>query len=201
MKLYDLELSGNCFKVRLFAALANIELEIVPVDFLGGEHKSEKMLALNPFGELPVFVHGDIVLRDAQTILVYLARYYELESWLPSVPEQMAEVQQWLSTAANEVQHGPNAARLVDKFGFALHKPTTIANSERILNLLESHLQQHDWLALSRPTIADCAVMPYVALAPEGGVPLTDYQAINGWIARLKALPGFNGMPGIEKKS
>ena len=26
MKLYDLELSGNCYKVRLLAALASIEL-------------------------------------------------------------------------------------------------------------------------------------------------------------------------------
>ena len=39
MKLYDLTLSGNCYKVRLLAALAGIPLEIVPVDFLGGEHK------------------------------------------------------------------------------------------------------------------------------------------------------------------
>ena len=34
MKLYDLELSGNCYKVRLFAALAGIELDRAPVDFL-----------------------------------------------------------------------------------------------------------------------------------------------------------------------
>ncbi len=199
MKLYDLELSGNCFKVRLFAALANIDLEIVPVDFLAGEHKSDKMLALNPFGELPVFEHNDVVLRDAQAILVYLARFHELESWLPSNAAEMAEVQQWLSTASNEIQHGPNAARLVDKFGYELHKPTTIANSERILGLLEDHLQHNDWLALARPTIADCAVMPYVALASEGGVSLADYPHIKKWIARIKALPGFNGMPGIEK--
>ena len=52
MKLYDLELSGNCYKVRLFAALANIELEIVPVDFMAGEHKSSVMLSLNPFDQL-----------------------------------------------------------------------------------------------------------------------------------------------------
>jgi len=198
MKLYDLELSGNCYKVRLFAALANIELDIVPVDFINGEHKSDAMLALNPWGEIPVLTDGDITLRDAQAILIYLARKHDLESWLPADAQGMAEVQQWLSVASNEIQHGPNAARLVDKFGYALDKVTTLGTSERILMLLEQRLSVHDWLALERPTIADCAVMPYVALAPEGGVSLSDYPAVNRWIARIKELPGFEPMPGVE---
>jgi glutathione S-transferase len=53
-KLYDLELSGNCYKVRLLAALLGVPLEIVPVDFLGGEHKRPPLMSLNPFGELPI---------------------------------------------------------------------------------------------------------------------------------------------------
>jgi glutathione S-transferase len=44
MKLYNLELSGNCYKVRLFAALNNIPLEIIDVDFLGGAHKQPLFL-------------------------------------------------------------------------------------------------------------------------------------------------------------
>ena len=52
MKLYDLELSGNCYKVRLFAALAKIPLEMVPVDFMGGEHKRPPLTNLNPWGEI-----------------------------------------------------------------------------------------------------------------------------------------------------
>ncbi|MGR6722313.1 glutathione S-transferase N-terminal domain-containing protein, partial [Aeromonas veronii] len=61
--------SGNCYKVRLFAALANIDLEIVPVDFLGGEHKRKPLTDLNPWGELPILVDGNRVLRDSQAIL------------------------------------------------------------------------------------------------------------------------------------
>ncbi|MDF2182564.1 glutathione S-transferase [Neptuniibacter sp. CAU 1671] len=197
MKLYDLELSGNCYKVRLFAALTGVPLEVIPVDFLAGEHKQPHMLAMNPWGEIPILVDGDVVLRDAQAILVYIAKNNDLEAWLPSNPAEMAEVVQWLSTAANEIQHGPNSARLVDKFGYALDKQTTLKTSERILSLLEQHLSQHDWLALNRPTIADCAVMPYVALAPEGGVSLTPYPAVQRWIERIRQLPGFISMPGI----
>lgn len=197
MKLYDLSLSGNCYKVRLLAALAGIPLDIVAVDFLAGEHKRPPLIDLNPWGEIPILEDGEVVLRDSQAILVYLARRYAGEAWLPGDATGMATVMQWLSTSANEVQNGPGAARLVDKFGYQLDKADTLRRAARILPLIDAHLSGHDWLALERPTIADCAVFPYVALAPEGGVSLADFPNIRQWIARIKALPGFVPMPGI----
>ncbi len=197
MKLYDLSLSGNCYKVRLFAALAGIPLEIAGVDFLAGEHKKPPLTDLNPWGEIPILVDEAVVLRDSQAILVYLAAKYAGENWFPSDPLGQASVVQWLSTAANEIQNGPCAARLVDKFGYAIDKAQTLQRSARILPLIESHLAKHQWLALERPTIADCAVFPYLALAPEGGISLADYPNIQQWISRIKALPGFLAMPGV----
>jgi glutathione S-transferase len=197
MKLYDLELSGNCYKVRLFASLARIPIEIVPVDFLAGAHKKSPLIDLNPWGEIPILEDGGVVLRDSQAILVYLASKYGGEAWLPKDPAHMAQVVQWLSTAANEVQNGPASARLVDKFGYAIDKPDTIKRSARVLPLLDAHLAKNEWLAMGRPTIADCAVFPYVALAPEGAVSLQPYSNINRWIARVKALPNFLSMPGV----
>lgn len=196
MTLYDLELSGNCYKVRLFAALANIDLTITPVDFLAGEHKRAPLSVLNPWTELPILVDGKRVLRDSQAILVYLAGTRGGAAWWPVEAPQQAEIMQWLSTAANEIQNGPGAARLVDKFGYAIDKADALKRAARILGLVDAHLQQHDWLALGRPTIADCAVYPYVALAPEGGIDLTPYPHIIRWIARIKALPGYLTMPG-----
>lgn len=197
MKLYDLELSGNCYKVRLFAALAKIQLDVVPVNFLEGEHKQPPLIDLNPWGEIPILQDGEVVLRDSQAILVYLAARYADESWLPRDPAGLGEVMQWLSTGANEIQNGPGAARLVDKFGYAFDKADTLRRSARILPLIDAHLATHRWLALEHPTIADCAVMPYVALAPEGGVALQAYPHLRQWIARIKELPGFIAMPGI----
>lgn len=197
MKLYDLELSGNCYKVRLFAALAKIPLDIVPVDFLDGEHKRPPLIDLNPWGEIPILVDGPVVLRDSQAILVYLATKYGGANWLPHDPAGFAEIIQWLSTAANEIQNGPGAARLVDKFGYAIDKADTLKRAARILPLLDTYLSKHQWLALNQPSIADCAVMPYVALAPEGGISLQPYPYISKWIERIKALPGFIPMPGI----
>lgn len=198
MKLYDLELSGNCYKIRLFAALAGIELQLEPVDLPGGAHKESPFIDLNPWGQVPTLNDDGVVLRDSQAILVYLARKYGGNQWWPDGAAQQGEVVQWLSTAANEIYAGPNAARLIDKFGASLDKGRALEVSAQVLALIEKHLQQHAWLALDRPTIADCAVFPYVAIGWEGGVTLEQYPAIVDWIDRIKALPGYIGMPGIQ---
>lgn len=199
MKLYDLELSGNCYKVRLFAALAGIELELVPVDVMSGAHKKSPLIDLNPWGQMPFLTDDDLVIRDSQAILLYLARQYGGNQWWPDSAAQQAEVMQWLSTAANEAHNGPNIARLVDKFGFTLDKVRALEISAQLLQLIEQHLGQQDWLALNRPTIADCAVYPYIALGWEGGVTLEQYPAIQAWTQRITALPGYITMPGIEQ--
>jgi glutathione S-transferase len=196
-RLYDLELSGNCYKVRLLSALLGVPLDVVPVDFLAGAHKKLPLLDLNPFGEIPVFVDGDVVLRDSQAILVYLARKWGGEAWLPSDPAGLAHVCAWLMVAENEIARGPNDARLHDKFGYALEVEHARKKAHHILGLMDKHLARNSWLALGRPTIADVACMPYLALAPEGGVPLDGYPAVTAWSERVKGLPGFVGMPGI----
>ena len=195
MKLYDLDVSGNCYKVRLFASLANIELEIVAVDFLNGAHKQPPVSDLNPLCKLPVLEDAGFVLRDSQAILVYLAGQYGGLAWWPSNPHGQADIMQWLSFAANEVQHSLNAARLVQKFGEPLDKPQALANSAVALSILDKHLSLNDWLAINRPSIADCAVYPYVVLAPEGGVDLTPFPHIARWLQRIENLPGYLPKP------
>ena len=197
LKLHDLELSGNCYKVRLFCALLGLELDVVPVDLMGGAHKKSPFIDLNAFGEIPVLEDGGLMLRDSQAILVYLARKYGGEDWLPTDAGSMAQIVTWLMVAENEIARGPGDARLHDKFGFKLDVDRARANAARILGLIESHLKTHDWLALDRPTIADLACMPYIALGHEGGVTLAPYPAIQAWIGRIKALPGFVSMPAL----
>jgi glutathione S-transferase len=197
MKLHDLELSGNCYKVRLLCALLDVPITLVPVDFLGGEHKGERFTKLNPFQELPVLEDEGLVLRDSQAILVYIARKYGTERWLPTSAAELAHVMEWLSTAANDVARGPNDARLHDLFGYSLDIDVARKKAHRVLGVLEIHLTSREWLAVAWPTIADIACFPYVALAPQGGVPLTDYPAVHRWLKRIKALPNFIPMPGI----
>jgi glutathione S-transferase len=199
IKLYGDYPSGNSYKVKLLLALLGLDYEWVRVDLLKGEQKSPEFLALNPFGQLPVLVDNEITLADAQAILVYLARRYGGDQWLPLEAEPLSRVVRWLSTAASEVRQGPESARL-----YYLFKATSI-NLERanqkaafILTQLDQHLTAREWLEFERPTIADVAVFPYVALAGDGQISLDGYPHILAWIERIKHLPGFVGMAGID---
>jgi glutathione S-transferase len=100
--LYDYELSGNCYKLRLFMRFLQIPFKSVPIDFYPGrEHKSEWFLKINPLGQLPVIDDDGFVLRDAQAILVYLAaRYDPTDLWYPRAdPALLGQISQWLSFA------------------------------------------------------------------------------------------------------
>jgi glutathione S-transferase len=200
MKLHDFELSGNCYKVRLLLSLLEIKCELVPVNLMAREHKSPPFLQLNPLGEVPVLQDDELILRDSQAILVYIAKKYGSEAWLPNAPTEMAQIVQWLFTAANEIARGPADARRCKKFGFAGDLEIAQQKTESILNILEQHLSDRQWLVLDRPTIADLACFPYIALAPEGGVILDKYPVVKQWCDRIKQLSNFIGMPGISSK-
>ncbi|MBI4784144.1 MAG: glutathione S-transferase [Oscillatoriophycideae cyanobacterium NC_groundwater_1537_Pr4_S-0.65um_50_18] len=198
IQLYGHEVSGNCYKVRLLLELLKVEYEWVKVDLMKGEQKSPEFLALNPFGQVPLLVDGEVKLADAQAILVYLARQYGGDAWLPSEALPLAQVIRWLSTAAGEVRQGPENSRLYYLFG------VTNINIERahqkaafILTQLDTHLSTHTWLEFERPTIADIAIFPYVALARDGKIDLDSYPHVLAWIDRIKQLSGYIPMAGI----
>lgn len=198
IKLYGLELSGNSYKPKLFLELLKIEYEWIEVDLIKGEHKSPEYLALNPFGQVPLLIDGDIKLADAQAILVYLARQYGNEQWLPLDALPLAQVVRWLSTTAGEVREGPEFARRYHLFGATSINPDrAYQKAEYILSQLEQHLSNRTWLEFEHPTIADIAVFPYIALAPDGKIDLTSYSHVLTWIDRIKQLPGYISMPGL----
>lgn len=199
IKLYGHDISGHSYKARLMLSLLSLDYEWINVDLISGAHQSLDYLAMNPFGQVPLLVDGTIQLPDSQAILVYLARQYGGESWLPTEPLPMAQVIRWLSTAAGEVAQGPASARLHHLFGARMNINIDRANqkSEFILNQLEQHLSQRNWLEFEQPTIADVAVFPYVALARDGKINLDAYPAVLAWIDRVKQLPGYIPMKGV----
>ncbi len=198
IQLYGHELSGNSYKVRLFLSLLKLEFEWIKVDLMTAEHKGTEHLARNPFGQVPVLVDGDVTLPDAQAILVYLARQYGGEAWLPSEALPLAQVVRWLSTAAGEVRQGPENARLYYLFGATnINIERATQKAEFILTQLDKHLSTYSWLEFDRPTIADLAVFPYVALARDGKINLDAYPHVLAWIERVKQLPGYIPMAGL----
>ncbi|PZO14097.1 MAG: glutathione S-transferase [Burkholderiales bacterium] len=203
IKLYNDELSGNCYKLRLFMSLIGLPYERVPVNFYPGrEHKDEAFLRINSFGQLPVVDDEGYVLRDAQAILVYLAtRHDPTQRWFPSDAQVRGRVALWLSVA-EDITRSASAARLHDTFAYPFDIKACRDTAHTLFAHIEDHLADGEiegrgWLADNTPTIADVACFPYVALAPEGGIMLAHYPALRRWIQRVKALPNFIGMPGI----
>ncbi|MFS3136289.1 glutathione S-transferase family protein [Gluconacetobacter sacchari] len=189
--LYNCPPSGNCYKVRLFAALVGIDLDIRDVDLVAGAHKTPEFTALNPWQQVPVLQDGETIIWDSQAILLYLAEKHGKATWWPGDPAARARVVEWLSVSVNEIQHGPADARLVKKFDYPLRYEDAVSASARTLAVIDRHLAIHAWLAGEGPTLADCAAYPYLALAPEGGISLDAYPALRQWLGRVEALPGY----------
>ena len=190
-KLYRHPLSGHAHRAELFLSLIGKEAELVDVDLLAGEQKSEAFRALNPLGQVPVLDDGGIVVSDSNAILVYLATKYAPERWYPRDPERAAAIQRWLSAAAGEINSGPGAARLVKLFGAQLDHDRAKSIAHTLFDVMDRHLATNDFLVPGGPTIADVAAYAYVAHAPEGGVSLEGYGNIRAWLHRIETLPGF----------
>ena len=204
IRLHDFVLSGNCYKLRLLMRILGLEYETVFVDFYPGrQHRSAAFLRLNPLGQIPVLEDGDLVLRDAQAILVYLAcRYDATLQWYPEDAVARGRIAQWLAFA-DRITATASAARLHDSFFYEFDVAACRRGAHALFRILDEHLwfgerEGQGWIAAgAHPSIADLACFPYVMLSEEGGIPREDYPAIRRWTDRVKAIPGFIVMPGI----
>jgi glutathione S-transferase len=197
LKLYDFAMSGSCHKVRLILSFLGLECELIPINLKASEQKTPEFLQLNPWGQVPVLVDGDFVIRDSQAILVYLCQKYSGETWWPQDAESMGLVMQWLAIAAGEIYQGLAPARMYYKLGRPFDIEAVTARAHSTLQVFEQHLSQRQWLELDRPTLADVACFPYVALAGDAKINLADYPHVMAWVERFKQLPGYVTMPGL----
>lgn len=189
--LYDMELSGNCYKARLLLALLGESYQRIPVNLREGDNRQAAFLSLNPRGEIPVLVDGESVLWDSSAILIYLATCANAQSWYPDDALSRAQITQWMAVSSHEIQYGLAAARAIKLFGRAGDLEHCQALGERALTLLNNQLAEAEWLVGINPTLADIACYPYVATADEGGVALAPNQNVVRWCRRIEQLPGY----------
>ena len=192
--VHGTELSGHTHRAILMLSLLGLPYRLSPAP--ADIRRSAAFRKLNPLGQIPVLQDGELVIADSTAILVYLAKQYAPDShWLPHDAVGAAHVQQWLSIASGEVRFGPAAARLMRLWGAPGDRVQIEEIAANLLQFMEAHLAERTWLAAEHPTIADVAVYPYVAHAPEGGIALEPYGAVRNWLARIEALPRFLPMP------
>ncbi len=205
MRLYDYLDSGNGYKVRLLLAHLAIPYELVEVDILAGESRTEQFLAMNPNGRIPVIETDDCrTLAESNAILFYLA---EGTNYLPEPRIDRARVLQWMFF--EQYSHEPYIA--TSRFWLRHVEATT--ERERLLEskkeggyaalgVMESHLADADFLVAGRYTIADIALYAYTHVADQGGFDLDGYPAVRRWLGRVAAQPGFIPMlPGRGSES
>ncbi len=195
IKLYRNPKSGHCHRVELMLALLDLPYETIDLDMANGEHKSAEYLKISPFGLVPAIDEDGFTLSDSNATLVYLVQTYAKGThWMPADPKTAAEVQRWLTVAADNIYSGPCAARLVKVFGAPLDHAAAMAKAHALFKVMEAHLEDRDWLAGDAITIADVAGYSYIAHAPEGGVDLAPYPNLRGWLKQIEAQPNFVGM-------
>lgn len=191
IKLYDNPVSGHAHRVRLFLSLLDLEFDSEVINMREGEHKTPDYLRLSPLGQVPTLVDDDIVITDSCAALVYLAKKYGDSRWLPDDAEGAARVQRWLSTASGELYRGPVIARAIELFGREFDYDAAVQWSDRLLPWLQDELSDHTWLAADHVTIADIAMYSYLRVADEGGLDISEYPAIERWLADVEQLDGF----------
>jgi glutathione S-transferase len=191
LRFYDAPISGNTYKVRLLLGQLAIPHEAVRLDIAGGAVRAKDFRKVNPFGRVPFIVEDGFALGESNAILLYLARGSKL---LPAEARAQGLVQQWMFFEQNQLETAIGLPRLWRKFGveqdpalFEHYRPRAVA----ALKVLERHLAQHDWFVGDAYSVADIALFAYSQMAPEAGHDLGQFPAVNAWMERVRAQPGW----------
>ena len=192
MLLYDSEVSGNCYKVRLLLSHLGLEYERRELDVVDRSNRQEVLGELNPGLRVPTLVLDDgRALGESGAILNYLADGTE---YVPEDRYDRARMLQWMFF--EQYSHEPYVA--VPRFWLTKNvavDPETLAERQRVgylaFDAMESHLARNDYLAAGRYTLADIALYAYTHVADEGGFDVGGFPAIRAWFERVASQPGY----------
>ncbi len=193
MLLYNSQVSGNCYKVRLLLAHLGIAFEREELSVVDRSNRAEVLGGLNPALRVPTLVLDDgRPLGESGAILWYFG---EGTSFVPEDAYGRAQMLQWMFFEQSD--HEPTIA--VTRFWlmysgraeeFADRLEERIAAGNKALAAMETHLADHAYFVGKGLTLADIALYAYTHVAPEGGYDLDRYPAIRAWLARVAAEPG-----------
>jgi glutathione S-transferase len=200
LTLHEYAASGNCYKIRLTAALLGLALERREYDILKGETRTPQFLnEVNANGRIPVLQVGDRFLPESSAACWYLA---EGSTLIPGDRFARADMLRWMFF--EQYNHEPNIATL--RFWLTYVGAANLSDVQRsqidakraggkaALKLMDDHLVRQDWFVGSSASLADVALYAYTHVADGGGFVLGDYPAVTRWLDRVGKLPGYVGM-------
>ena len=183
----------NGWKPLIFLHEAQIEYELVPIDFGKKEQKAPDYLQLNPNGRIPTIVDrgaDNFAVFESGAILWYLAEKYD--RFLSHDSKERSETLQWLMFQMGGI--GPMMGQAMffqriakpngDEVPYAIDR--YVNESRRLLEVLDTRLAGRDWLVGDAMSIADIATYPWArsyfwATVSVHGLP--------AWFDRMDAMP------------
>ncbi len=193
--LHQMQVSGNCYKIRLAARQLGIPLTLKNYGLHDGSTRKSEFLAKNPNGRVPLLEFEDgRTLSESGAILWFLS---EDTALLPTERWGRAEVLQWMFF--EQYSHEPYIAVARFWLSFSPHEelekkrhliPEWHAKGRAALGVMQTHLARHDWFAGARYSIADIALYGYTHCAADGGFDLSAYPAVGAWLKRVASQSG-----------
>ena len=170
LQLYSLP-TPNGVKVSILLEELGLPYEVHLVSFGTNDQFSPEFLSLNPNNKIPAIIDPDgpggqpLPLFETGAILVYLAE--KTGQFIPADAAARYQTLQWLMWQMGGV--GPMFGQLGFFHKFAgkeyedkRPRDRYVAESKRLLGVLDKHLEGRDWIMGAEYTIADIAVFPWV---------------------------------------
>ena len=185
MRLYNMHNSGNCYKVRLTAYQLGLPLDIIHVDVLAQETRTDTFLTKNPNGRVPLLETPLGLLTESIAILEYAA-----EDLIPGdafAAARMRETIQYLSST----MHVAHAHRLrghrwaTQDASFEDMRAKVADNIKASCAYLESHLDFAPFAIGDRLTLADVYLFMLLSWAPGDGVDLAGYPKLHEFVLMM----------------
>jgi glutathione S-transferase len=195
--LHEYASSGNCYKVRLTAAIVGKHLERREYDIMKGETRTPQFLMeVSPNGRIPVLQVDHRFIPESNASCYYIA---DGSTLIPTDGFDHADMLRWMFW--EQYNHEPNVATLrfwKDHIGHAnlteaqKHQiPSKREAGEAALKLMEKHLEARDWFVAGHMTLADVCLFPYTHVAHEAGFEMHLYPRIGNWLERVKGQPHY----------
>jgi GST-like protein len=201
IQLYSLP-TPNGIKVSVMLEETGLPYEPHSVNFDANEQNSAEFLSLNPNNKIPAIIdpngpdHQPLPLFESGAILIYLAD--KSERFLAKSGAARYETIQWLMFQMGGIGPMFGQVGFFHKFAgkdYEDKRPRDryVAETKRLLNVVNERLERRGWIMGDDYTIADMATFPWIrVLATFYGagelVGLTNYphvmRAYNAFIAR-----------------
>ena len=193
----------NGVKVSILLEELGLPYEPHLVDIGKNETWTPEYLSLNPNGKIPAIIDPDgpggqpLALFESGAILVYLAE--KTGRFIPDDPAARYETLQWVFFQMAAIGPMFGQVGFFHKFAgreFEDKRPRDryVAESKRLLGVLEGRLQDRDWIMGDDYTIADIASLGWVRnlvgfYEAADLVGFADFPAVAAWLERGVARP------------